>query len=856
MNRATPPLLASLTLCLLLPAPVTAQVVERISTPSSPFVLGLQPNANSEIHEYAGPASSADGRFVVFTTQATNLVSGGDRQINAYLKDRQTGAVERLSAPPGDPTLAAGGYGAAISADGRWVAFSSEGDGLVPDDDNGDEDVFLLDRELGTVTLVSRTLGGGTGNGGSRLGGISADGRFVVFVSDVDDLVLGDGEQNYDAFVFDRLDGSIERISVAADGGDSAGDVQAPRISADGRFVCFDSNASDLVAGLTNNDLHIFLRDRLTQVTTLVSRRPDGAPGNGSSRPGCSIADQTGEVAFASSASDLVAGDTNARDDVFIYDPIDHSVERVSLGSAAVQGDDTSRNPSISADGRRIAFTSRASNFPAPQTGMVQDEVYVRDRDTLQTIHASRALDPTQPPSASVASAQLSADGSVVLFSSDANNLVPDDSSAVQDVFAFTLATGVTERVSLAASVLPSGGGGTTGAVSADAQWVAFESRAPALLPGDAGAAMQLLLYQRATRAITLVSRSATGAAADMHAATPVISDDGRYVAFLSRASNLATGGSNGVSQVYLFDRLEDTLRRISSSPDDAPANRDCNNLAMSADGSRIAFTSAADNLLPAEASFEGRLLVWDRAADAIILRADTDAAGVPGNGAFSSPRLSADGRYLVYQSGASNLVADDSNGRIDIFRKDLATGAVLLVSRTPEGASGNGHSQSATVSADGRHVAFQSQASDLVAGDDNGEVDVFVADLQAATPIERVTVAAGGPFSHVTNRSISADGRYVAFGARTVERPLYPDVFVFDRSRARAARASRAPDFQPIASSTYNSRLSPDGGWLIFDIAVPEAVDVPGRLPGHPVDVLLAHSPWGSSVFRNGFEN
>ena len=208
---------------------------------------------------------------------------------------------------------------ASISADARFVAFWSDASNLVGGDTNGVEDVFVRDRQTGTTELVSVATGGTQGNARSRYPSISSDGRFVVFWSDASNLVAGDTNGSADVFVRDRLSGTTERVSLAAGGAQGNADSLGPSISASGRFVAFWSLATNLVAGDTNAWNDVFVRDRQSATTERVSVATGGAQGDFNSYDPSISADGR-FVAFESGATNLVAGDTNGSFDVFLRD--------------------------------------------------------------------------------------------------------------------------------------------------------------------------------------------------------------------------------------------------------------------------------------------------------------------------------------------------------------------------------------------------------------------------------------------------------------------------------------------------------------------------------------------------------
>ncbi|MGH2537870.1 MAG: carboxypeptidase regulatory-like domain-containing protein, partial [Candidatus Promineifilaceae bacterium] len=238
--------------------------------------------------------------------------------------------------------------------------------------------VFVHDRDTGQTSRVSIASDGALGNGDSWWSSISADGRYVAFHSLASNLVGGDTNGAWDVFVHNRDTVQTSRVSVASDGAQGNGYSYSPAISADGRYVAFVSLASNLVGGDTNDQPDVFVHDRDTGQTSRASVASDGAQANGASYYQSISADGR-YVAFGSYASNLVGGDTNGIDDVYVHDRDTGQTSRASVASDGAQGNDGSGDPSISADGRYVAFVSWASNLVSGDTNGYAD-VFVRDR--------------------------------------------------------------------------------------------------------------------------------------------------------------------------------------------------------------------------------------------------------------------------------------------------------------------------------------------------------------------------------------------------------------------------------------------------------------------------------------------
>ena len=270
-----------------------------------------------------------------------------------------------------------------ISADGRYVAFASVASNLVANDTNGTTDVFVRDRQAGTTRRVSISSTGTQGNGGSYYPSISADGRYVAFESDATNLVASDTNGTTDIFVRDRQAGTTRRVSISSAELQGNGGSYYPSISADGRYVAFDSDATNLVANDTNGTRDVFVRDRQAGTTTRVSISSAELQGNSYSYAPSISADGR-YVAFQSDATNLVANDTNGTSTSSCATAEPGTTRRVSISSAGTQGNGNSDSPSISADGRYVAFHSDATNLVADDTNGASD-VFVRDRQAGTT---------------------------------------------------------------------------------------------------------------------------------------------------------------------------------------------------------------------------------------------------------------------------------------------------------------------------------------------------------------------------------------------------------------------------------------------------------------------------------------
>ncbi len=409
--------------------------------------------------------------------------------------------------------------------------------------------------------------------------------------------------------------GATERISVATDGG-QANDLSGwVAISGDGRHVAFQSLATTLVPADTNGVWDVFVRDRATGFTERVSVATGGAEGNGVSRHPAISADGR-YVAFESEAPNLVADDTNDAQDVFLHDRETGITERVSIASDGSQGDESSYGPGISADGRFVAFGSAASNLVPGDAGGIED-VFVHDRATGTTELVSVATDGAQGDDGSFSPA-ISADGRFVAFESGASTLTPGDDNEARDVFVRDRQTSATERVSVPSdevdreeySIHPGGPFSSPGGISADGRFVVFSGQATSLVPGDTNGASDVFVRDRQTGTTRRVSVPSDGSEGRGGNWDPVISADGRWVAFTSSDGGLVPGGG---LEVYLHDLRTGSTERVAVASNGAAGNNATFRAALDADGSVVAFESLSSNLVPGDTNATWDVFVRDR---------------------------------------------------------------------------------------------------------------------------------------------------------------------------------------------------------------------------------------------------
>ena len=375
---------------------------------------------------------------------------------------------------------------------------------------------------------------------------MSLDGRFVAFVSGAQGLVSGDTNGKLDVFLRDRVAGTTTRVSVGSGGSQGNGRSDLPSISRDGRYVAFFSEATNLVAGDTNGRSDIFVRDVVAGSTRRVSVTAGGGQANGDSAfP--SISDNGRQVAFSSAASNLVSGDGNGLQDIFVRDLAAATTRRVSVSSTGAGGNGPSIFPAISGNGDVVAFVSDATNLvPGDTNGSRDVFVRVRSTNTTQLVSVGAGGEPADSISAEPA---LSRDGRYVAFDSSATNLVPGDTDGFQDVFVRDRVAGTTQLVSAWPSGTPANRLSTAPDISENGQVVVFVSQL-----SDAGALTNVYRRNRGTGITQLASVGRTGQPADSNSFGASVSPDGQHVGFTSTATNLIAGDTNHQQDVFIRD--------------------------------------------------------------------------------------------------------------------------------------------------------------------------------------------------------------------------------------------------------------------------------------------------------------
>jgi Tol biopolymer transport system component len=409
-------------------------------------------------------------------------------------------------------------------------------------------------------------------------------------------------------------------------------------------------------------------------------------------------------------------------------------VTDISLVSTAADGAEGNRNsflPDFSPDDRQIAFQSNATNLVPDGTSGVS-HAYIKDRSSGAVTLVDQAADGTEG-NGDTFDPFFSPDGHEVAFVSFASNLGPQGLNGRESqVVLKDLASGTVGLVSAAANGTAGDGSSFLPDFSPDGHAIAFTGFASNLVAGDANNASDIFLKDLASGAIARVSVAADGTEANDSSSDATFSPDGTRITFVSSASNLVPDDTNGVADVFVKDLLSGTVTLVSAAADGSEANGSSlfGDPVFSPDGRTVAFRSNASNLVAGDTNGVADIFIKDLRTGEVV-RVSTSADGGQANGLSNHPVFSPDGRAIAFESVASNLVEADTNGLQDVFAKNLKTGDVTLVSATPDGTPANAASNAATFSHQGNELAFASFASNLVPGDTNGASDVFLATLQ-----------------------------------------------------------------------------------------------------------------------------
>ena len=770
-----------------------------ISASGSPGVVELVSAADPSLVKTKagnGPSGdgqlSADGKRIVFISQASDLVSNDTARVptgsfpDIFLKDLTSGQTTLISVTPDG---AHGGNEASrtalISEDGRYVVFESDASDLVTNDFNQASDVFVRDLTTGKTSLVSiNQSGSGSGGGRSSLMAMSPDSRFVVFESTAPDLVANDTNQVVNYFIRDLSSGTTRLVDSGATSLFHA--PASAAVTADGRFVAFTASGANLVPGVTNSNSEVYVRDLETETTIWAStnvaallgtltftdplgnrftRTPDsyGPTFNGNGR-------------FLAFKAMHITNSFVFHSFVFRYD-LQTSLMTVVASNIIDElggGYENSPDLEISGNGRFVLYQSATDDH-------LRSEIYLWDAESGTSCVVSVAKDGVSPGNGWSDQAHMTVDARFLVFSSDASDLIsnnfPTNQAGIpRHIYWRDLETGTTRLISGSGSAEGNNSRiATNPQISADGQTIIFQANDSGLVEGDDNSTEDLFLYDLRSSATRLVSERdpakaiVTANGSSSLGSTSLSSSDGRFVVFVSDASNLVPNDTNRVADVFVRDLGQGTNLLVSAGKngnDRILANDLSRSPVMSADGRIVAFVSRATNLVPNDLNHADDVFASDLLTGEVKLVSAEASGSGSGNGTSEAPSISADGRFVAFQSLATNLVSgiNDQNGTSDVFVRDLITGSNVLVSVAVDGTtSGDAQSFNPVISPGGTMVLFQSFARNLVQSAATIYSRVFLRDVRSGTT---TTIDLLRASLSQAAYNFSADGRWVILSA------------------------------------------------------------------------------------------
>ena len=633
------------------------------------------------------------------------------------------------------------------------MAFDSYLSDLVPGDTNNANDIFVYELDTGLTERINvKTDGSQAADGMSLAPSISENGRYVAFESSSDGLVSGDQNGLWNIFVRDRLNGSTEMVDINDQGVTANMRSGYARISPNGRYVTFLSTATNLDCAATQTPkIWIFTHDRESSHTWLASTPDDGQPTTEDAA--FSVVDNLGRTLYFSQARD-VDGYLPGQNGFYLSTAVNPQrlCGNFDLKVAPVDDLPTPDMPEPIRAGRgsltRLTSTQLQASDPdsppeqivytltgAPAHGALVKggaRMALGEYFTQADLDAGRMSywnDGSQVDSDGL-DLTLSNVGPVMEYVSRANNGTPANAMSAHNV-----------------------------SVSADSRYVAFSSLA-SLVSDDTNNNYDVFVRDLLNQTTERISIGWDGTEANGASGVATLSSDGRWVAFVSEASNLVEGDTNGIWDYFTYDRLTGATRRVSVSSSGEQADQN------------IAYPYP--------------------------------------------PTISADGRFVAFSSDAGNLVPNDVNGAEDVFVFDQLMGTIELISATTDGYAGNSWSRKPSISADGRWVAFESQADDLAPGVPNPDSDVFVFD-RAARQMKRLFVDPSNPYTGSYSPAVSADGQTIGYLANPHFVPPQPTVYkalflynlVTDQTRLVG----------PVTNNVYSFSLSVDGRYAAIMI-------------------------------------
>jgi Tol biopolymer transport system component len=828
-------------------------------------------------------ASSADDLLVM--TNGARIAPLFPPALNVFLRDRTNATTTLVSV---NLTGSNGGNGdslpAGLSTDGRYVLFESSASDLIDGDTNGASDIFVRDLVAGTTLPVGVSTNGDLGNGTSRSAVMTPDGRYVAFVSAANNLVPGDTNRIPDVFLRDLQSGTTILVSAGAKsppGTTPYGSSEAPEITPDGRYVAFYSTATNLVSGVTNFG-EIYVRDLVAGTTVWVSAYARTAlqlrPNTTNSLSfGHSVSADGQFVTYEAIPGNLVTVHqaptmtTPGKGAILRYNVGSGLTDTLSTNAAVpVSAPEDARNPVMTPDGRFVAFVANGTPWAVTNTCIL-----VWDAQTGTSVLASSDLPGTATTNATCDWPTITPDGRFVVFLSDAANLVTNSLVGECHLYARDLQTATTTLVDMGNS---GAGSGVTFLVQAglsdDGRFIAFEAPDGSLVPDDSNKCSDVFVRQTIGAATELISARDPALPSDTpNGASTLsllsVSGQGSFVAFVSEADNLVPNDTNGWRDVFVRDLLADSTLLVSADMfGGAPGNGMSTEPVISADGRYVAFTSTATNLAAGDTNGASDVFVRDLLYETTQL-VSVNPNGFSGNGASYSPMISADGRAVLFHSQASDLAPGAFGSDIEnLFWRDLWSGTTYpLTAYTYAGYPSS--VLAATMTPNGRFAVFGGRITSWYVWDSQTAAAVYTGTIPYGTMLSNVWASADGnrvaylatanlylvdrptdttllmggirSSSHATP-CFNADGRFFAYATSSTNAPAdtngFSDVYLYDcqaGSNVLVSQAFNAP--APANGDSDSPAISPDGRFVAYRSAASNLV--PNDANGVP-DIFL----------------
>lgn len=938
--------------------------IERITATAD----GAAPNGDSEF-----ASVSDDGNLLAFESEASNLVDGDTNgEADVFVRDRAAGTTRLISRSSSGGDSDGGSYAPLISGDGTYVLFTSHASNLVKGLEAGEtEDLYLANLKTGNIERVAESVPAGYIYNTARPYAMSDGARYIVFASYADNGTTNDYNTTWDVFVKDRTTNAVTRIT------DRLRDFFNPSqldITPSGRYVTFGINQIGLLQEDINIDDDVYVYDTLYGEYELISHNPQGLSGSNSSR-NPSISDDGRYVTFESFAGDISDEDQDYTNDVYVYDRktrnlklANYTVDGQASGGenvlaamsgsgrfVAFESDDSLdpsavnrsvyirdlkrgmtywmgqsptgdsanadvQRPSVSDDGKHLAFQSRAWNLvPGQEEGAGYTEIYYTtspaelDQEAPAWEEGAEltvakygstyaALQWPQPKSGSGATPayRIYRNGELVGSTTEPSFLVTNLKPGAS--YAFKVAAGSVDHkwgsaalsaplTTLAEAETDAPGGASDARFEVQPGQVAVSWTDPSDLdfmyvqvlwrklgaPDDKTNATRMLPKGKQKALITnLVNDTSyqfafavydaegnkrvysadtvtmgpgpriarvTGSDTDGDNMSGFggiqISADGRYAVFESSSPRLAEGDTNGGMDVFLYDYEHGTVQLISRDELGMPGDGQSMKPDISGDGRYIVFQSDAQNLMGAVSSGpDTQIFVMDRDADGngkfdepggvTLKRISESPMGDPANNYSETPAISADGKTIVFISRSDNLsdIKTNQTEQLYIYDNGSPEGGLSLLLNA-EGKLPNGSMSEPDVSGDGKTIVFGTQATNL-APDTNESEDAYLYDAatRTFTPLTHFNDEQPHYYNEVAHPTVSLDGKRVAFAYQGYEFSAF-DIYVYDRGgdTPSVKRITDKPDENLYYYNSKQPSISPDGRYVAFSSDLPNLV-------------------------------